>query len=67
MHLVEQFPLGTEDEIWIPRVAAEPRTIITRDLNIKKHRLHRELFQEHAAGGFVFAIRSRGERMDRLL
>jgi predicted nuclease of predicted toxin-antitoxin system len=100
-HLRERFPEGTMDEIWIPTVASEDRVIITRDVDIKRHRLRSEIFRRHKAGAFVlrtknasgwdlirqivwlwpeftrlsertsrpfmFAVRARGEKLERIL
>ena len=100
-HLLEHHPPGTEDEVWIPRVASQERVIVTRDVDIKRHHLRSEIFRRHRAGAFVlrakgasawdlirqivwlwpefirlaehttrpfmFAVRARGERIERIL
>ena len=100
-HLLDRFHAGEEDEVWIPKVASEDRIIITRDVDIKRHRVRSAIFRQHHAGAFVlrtknasgwdlirqivwlwpeftrlsertsrpfmFAVRARGESLERIL
>lgn len=49
-HLTDEFPRGTPDEEWIPRLAQKHAVVITQDKNIHRVKAQVELCRVHKLG-----------------
>jgi hypothetical protein len=59
---VTVFGRGTPDEEIIPKIGAEGSILITRDFNIQRDRLQKQLLADHGLGVFFIRLPKRDDR-----